>query len=292
MEQYFLTECVTKDDVIHQGIYFEPKKKADTAILYIHGLSSTFSSHIATCDAFVEEGEEKHIGFASFNNRGFNLISGAQKKDTRALTGISHIPAGAGQENFEDCILDIDAGITFLTSHGYTKIVLMGRSTGANKACYYAGTTNDSRVVGVILNSAISDRLEKPEEEIAKTLPRMEKMIASGRGDELLIGYSFFPMTPKRYLSLYKRGSKEDVFDYGDKEPKMSTYSNIKKPLYVIFGGSDEHADRPVPDIVKVFDIHTTSPKYASVIVPNVFHGFEGKEKVLAEMVCAWIRAL
>lgn len=292
MKQYFLTECVTKDDVIHQGIYFEPKKKSDTALLYIHGLSSLFSSHIATCDGFADMGEKKHIGFASFNNRGFGLISGPQKKDSTALTGFTHIPGGAGQEVFEDCVLDIDAGVTFLITQGYKKVVLVGRSTGANKACFYAGTVDDPRVIGVVLNSPISDRLEKSEKEIAETLPRMKKLIATGKGDELINGYNFFPLTPKRYVSLYEKGSKEDVFDYGDEKSKMTTYAKIKKPLYVIFGGSDELADRPVTAIKKVFDTHTTSKKYTSIIVPGALHGFDGKEDKLARLVGEWIDCL
>jgi dienelactone hydrolase len=292
MKQYFLTECIGKDDVIHQGVYFEPIEKSDVAILYIHGLSSHFSSHIATCDGFVEMGEKMHIGFASFNNRGFGLISGPQKKDPTALTGFTHIRGGAGQEVFEECVLDIDAGLTFLTKQGYTKIVLVGRSTGANKACFYAGTVDDPRVIGVVLNSAVSDRLEKTKEDIAATLPVMKKRIAEGKGDELLTGYSFFPMTAKRYVSLYEQGSKEDVFDYGDEAPKMKTYSKITKPLFVVFGGSDEHADRPVADIVRVFDEKTTSQKYKSIIVPNALHGFEGKEQDLANLIGEWITSL
>lgn len=292
MTKYFLTECVTKDDVIHQGIYYEPKEKSDTAILYIHGLSSLFHGHLTTVDAFAEVGERMGIGFASFNNRGFCLISGPQKKDPNALTGYTHIAGGAGQEIFEDSVLDIDAGITFLMNQGYKRVVLVGRSTGANKACYYAGTVDDPRVIGVVLNSAISDRLEKSKEELARDLPFMKKKIADGKGDELLVGYSFFPMTPKRYISLYEKGSTEDVFDYGDEHPEMKIYSQITKPLFVVMGGSDEHADRPVAEIVKVFDEKTTSQSYKSLIVPNALHGFEGLETDLAVTICSWVKTL
>jgi len=292
MKKYFLTECIGKDDVIHQGIYFEPKVKSDTAILYIHGLSSYFCSHIATCDGFVEIGEAAHVGFASFNNRGFGLISGPQKKDTNALTGLTHIKGGAGQEIFEECVFDIDAGITFLTQQGYSNVVLVGRSTGANKVCYYAGTVDDSRVIGVVLNSAISDRLVKTKEDVALTLPLMKKRISEGKEDELFSGYSFFPMTPKRYISLYEKGSSEDVFDYGDEEPSMLTYSKITKPLYVIFGEKDEHADRPVAAIMKIFDEKTTSSRYTSLVVPHALHGFEGLEVQLATLIGEWIKTL
>ena len=292
MNKYYLTECISKDDVVHQGIYFEPKEKSSVAILYIHGLSSMFSSHISTCDAFSEIGEQMGIGFASFNNRGFGLISGPQKKDASALTGYTHILGGAGQEVFEDCVLDIDAGITFLSNLGYKQIVLVGRSTGANKVCFYAGTENDERVTGVALNSSTSDRLTKPKEQVERELVFMKKMIAEGKGSELFTGYSFFPMTPKRYISLFEKGSKEDVFDYGDENPQMKIFSQIKKPLLVILGEKDEHVDRPVADIVKVFDEKTTSQNYKSLIVPNALHGFEGLEQDLAVTICSWAKTL
>jgi len=292
MNKYYLTECICKDDVVHQGIYFEPKEKSSLAILYIHGLSSMFSSHISTCDAFSEIGGQMGIGFASFNNRGFGLISGPQKKDVSALTGYTDISGGAGQEIFEDCVLDIDAGITFLGNQGYKQIVLVGRSTGSNKACFYAGTVGDERVTGVVLNSAISDRLSKSKEEIAKDLPVMKKKIAEGKENELFTGYSFFPMTPKRYVSLYEKGSKEDVFDYGDENPQMKIFSQIKKPLLIILGEKDEHVDRPVADIVRVFDEKTTSQNYKSLIIPNALHGFEGLEQDLAVTICSWVKTL
>ncbi|EKD66992.1 MAG: hypothetical protein ACD_48C00645G0004 [uncultured bacterium] len=288
MKKYFLTEIETKDKLIHQGIYFEPKKKSDSAILWIHGLSSTYASHIPTCDAFADICEKYHFGFAAFNNRGAKFIDGIQKRDPSNPKGYIHVPGGAGQEKFEECIYDIDAGMTFLIHQGYKKVFLIGRSTGANKTCFYAGTVQDSRVIGVILNSPISDRLEKTKKEIAETLPLMKQKILEGKGDELLFGYSHFPMTAKRYLSLYEIGSKEDVFDYGDEKPKLIAFSNITKPLYVILGEKDEHADRPVVDIKKVFDEHAKSKNYTSIIVPNALHGFDGMEQKLAKLVGEW----
>jgi len=289
MEKYCLTEIVTKDDVVFPGLYYEPKIKSETAILWVHGLSSTSFSHIPTVDAFADAGDIYHFGFASFNNRGAGFLGGPHKKDAADPKGYTYISGGAGMEHFEDCVFDIDAGITFLTSRGYTKIVLVGRSTGANKACFYAGSVEDPRVAGVVLISPISDRLEKTPEEIRMTLPKMKKMIAEGKGDILLMGYSFFPMTPSRYVSLYKKGSKEDVFDYGDRPPKFAVFSKIQKPLYVILAEKDEHADRPVVEIKKAFDIYTNSPYYSSILVPSALHGFDKMEQRLSRLIGDWI---
>ena len=291
MNKYFLTEIETKDKLIHQGIYFEPKKKSDMAILWVHGLSSTYSSHVPTCDAFADVCEKYHFGFAAFNNRGAKFIDGVQKRDSSDPKGFVHVPGGAGQEKFEECVYDIDAGNTFLMNQGYKKVILVGRSTGANKVCFYAGTVPDTRVAGVVLMSPISDRLSmiKARPDAETILSYMKEQISAGKGDIPIFGFHFFPLTPKRYVSLFEKGSQDDVFDYGDEQPKMTTYAKIKKPLYVIFGGRDEHADRPMEEIKKVFDEHTKSKKYTSCIVPGALHGFDGMEKELAMLVGKWI---
>ena len=72
----------------------------------------------------------------------------------------------------------------------------------------------------------------------------------------------------------------------------MKIFSQIKKPLYVIFGEKDEHADRPIADIKKVFDDHTTSPQYKSLIVPHAIHGFEKQEVELATYIGEWIQTI
>ena len=41
-------------------------------------------------------------------------------------------------------------------------------------------------------------------------------------------------------------------------------------------------------DIKKVFDAHTTSKNYTSIIVPNALHGFDGMEQKLAKLVGEW----
>jgi len=294
MNKYFLAEIETKDKLIHQGIYFEPSKKSESAILWIHGLSSTYASHIPTCDAFAEICEKYHFGFAAFNNRGAKFIDGIQKRDPTDPKGYIHVPGGAGNEKFEECIYDIDAGITFLINQGYKNIFLVGRSTGANKTCFYAGSVDDPRIAGIVLMSPISDRLEmiKSRPDTNAIISYMKDQISSGKGDIPLFGFHFFPLTPNRYLSLVEKGSKEDVFDYGDEKPKLTVFSNIKKPLFLLFGGKDEHADRAVAKIKKVFDVYAKSTNYTSTIVPGALHGFDGKEAQLARLIGKWIDCL
>jgi len=291
MKPYFLTEITTKDNLVFQGAYYKPPTKTDTAILWVHGLTGNFYSDHVLFEQITASG---NVAFASFNNRGHDMIAGTKKNNPTTPKGYDYFSCGAGQEQFEDSVLDIDAGVTFLTSRGYKKIILVGHSTGANKACYYVGSTNDARVSGVVLASPMSDRLieEKSNPNLKETLAKMEKLVKEGKGDELVVGVSFFPMTPKRYVSLFSDTSIEDTFDYDEKHGKLAAFSEIKKPLLVVLSENDEYADRPIMTIKSMFDTRATSKHYTSVIMKNSSHGYDGKEKEFATLLTNWIRKL
>jgi alpha-beta hydrolase superfamily lysophospholipase len=294
MKQYYLAEIITKDNLIHQGIYFEPKQKSDIALLWVHGLSSNFYFGFGLYEFLIDEISGLNFGFASFNTRGHDSIAGLKKKDASNEKGYLRVLGGAGYEIFSDCKYDIDAGISFLIKQGYKKIILCGHSTGANKVCYYSGLKIDQRIAGVILTSPTSDRLSlaKTDKKIQINIRRMKHMVEKGKGDFLVNNLTFMPLTPKRYISLYDKNTCEDVFDYGDKHPKLKYFGNIDQPLLVLMGENDETVDRPVMDIQKVFDKHHKSKNYNSVIIPGATHGFDGKEKEFAETIIDWIKTI
>lgn len=294
MKQYCITEITTKDNIILQGMFYPPSRKAtgdavNTAILWVHGLTSNFYGDVELFEHIITA--DKTMGFVSFNTRGHDMISGLSRVNTALPGGREHVNGGAGYEKFTDCVYDIDAGITFLVNQGYKTIILAGHSTGANKVCYYAGHTHDKRVSGVILAAPMSDRLmeEKTNPKLPLHLRQMQQMVRKKKDHYLVNNLSFFPMTPERFLSLFKKGSVEDVFDYGDKNPKLTFFHKIKQPLLVVLSGADEYADRPAGDIQKVFDDHTTSKLYSSVIIKDATHGYDGKETEFAKIIVEWI---
>lgn len=288
--KFTLEEIVTKDGLLLQGIYSESKIKKRRAVLWMHGLSSAFYHEVKLTKLLVEALENKGWGFAHFNSRGHDVLAGIRKKDSTSPYGYSYYQAGAGAEIFEESVLDIDAGIDFLVAKGYDEIVIIGHSTGANKACYYAAAQNNSHVISVILSGPISDRLSSPNTK--KHLPFMKKLMREGKGNKLLFGYHFFPLTPKRFISLFDPRSSEDVFDYGEEEPKLVMFSKIKIPLLVILSQNDEVADRPVKEIQQAFDSHTTSPIYKSIVIDGALHRYNGHEPEVVSAIIDWITAL
>lgn len=285
-----LEEIVTKDRLLVQGIYSEPKSKKHRAVLWMHGLSSAFYHEVRLTKLLVDALENKGWGFAHFNSRGHDLLSGIRKKDDTSPYGYSYYQAGAGAEIFEESVFDIDAGIDFLLAKGYEEIILIGHSTGANKACYYAATQNNIHLLSVVLSGPISDRLNSPDAK--KHLSYMKKLIREGKGDTLLFGYHFFPITPKRFISLFEPQTPEDVFDYGEKEPKLISFSRIKIPLLVLLSQNDEVSDRPVEEIQKAFDSHATSSVYKSIIIPGALHRYTGHEAEVVSEIINWLVSL
>lgn len=294
VKPFYLSEITTKDGLIHQGIFFQPQKHGTKALLWIHGLTGRFYGDVAMMEQAALMCEQNGWGLASFNNRGHDMITGAHRVDPVNHSGYSYATIGAGHEEFEESVYDMEAGVNFLVQQGFSEVILVGMSTGANKACYYGATTKDIHVAGIVLGGPMSDRYSSgyTSEIYKKYKAIMQKEIEEGRGDELKVGYDFFPLTPNRWMSLYVEGSAEDVFNYADEKNALAQFSKITKPLLVMIGENDEHADRPIEDIKKLFDDHARSNNYRSIILPNTNHGFDKKEKEAVDAIIEWVNTI
>lgn len=288
MKQFYLAEIVTKDKLIHQGLFFRPKKSGKKAILWVHGLGSTFYGNVPLIEMLADACEKQGIGFAAFNNRGHDGITGLKRVESSSEKGHDRLTGGAGVEVFDECVYDIDAGVDFLIKQGFTEVFVAGHSTGANKSCFYGAKTKNVHVVGIILLSPLSDRLNPMGRPPWWSVPIARLLIAIGKGS-MLIPVSHFPGTPKRLISLISQGSKEDTFDYGNAQPTMAAFSRILKPLFIVFAGADELADRSIVDIKAVFDRFEHSTHYGSIIIPGAFHSFNGKEKEVVGKILRWV---
>ena len=289
-----LADIVTKDMMVHQGIYFEPSVPGKTAIAWVHGLTGKFYSEPAFIRAVTEQCEARGYGFASFNTRGHDYVTSVHKLDKSKPEGYVYETIGASVETFTDCVFDLDAVVSFLVGKGYENVILVGHSTGANKVCYYAAAGERPNLGGIVLAGPMSDRYSAGFDEVQHGKHRafMEKKIREGNGDEILTGFDFFPLTPKRWMSLLAEGSAEDVFNYRDETDPLSTFSRIRIPVLTVFGEKDEHADRPIEEIRESFGRHTRSDNYGSLVIPDADHGFSGKEHEFIKSVLDWVGTL
>lgn len=280
----FLTKVKTRDGLFLDGICVKPKRKSATAIIWLHGLSSRFSSGQALIKELSLLCGRNGIGYFKFNNRGHDIA-------TRGTRGL----AGSGFEKFSDCVLDIKAMIGLVRKLGYRNIILAGHSTGANKALYYLYKTKDRRVKGLMLLGSLSDVVVGFKggglKERNKALAIAKKL--KDKKQEQLMPLKYGLYTARRYWSLYHPGEAEDVFPYYNFRAGWKELKSVKVPLAVIIGSRDEHLDRPAGDLIRIFSEKAKSAEnFSGIVIKNANHGFLKKEKQLSRTIVNWIKKM
>lgn len=292
MKEFFLTEIVTKDKLIHQGIFFKPSKALKKAILWVHGLTSKFYSNVPLMSEFATQCERQGFGFASFNTRGHDIVTGIKKKDLSNEKGYSQISGGSSVEIFKDSVHDINAGVDFLHSQGFFQVIVVGHSTGSNKTCYYAATQNNTKIAGFVLAGPVSDQNAPGVDhgKMYKDIRKMKSYIKKGKGEVFVDDVYDMLITPKRYVSLF---GDEDMYDYFSTGKKLKSFlSKIRKPLLIVLGEKDEYVNKPAQKALDVFSRYAVSSNYKSVVIPGGFHSFNGKERQFVSAVLGWARGV
>lgn len=279
-----LTRVKTRDGISLDGIYVKPKRKGDTALIWIHGYTSRFYSSQILIKELSARLSRQGIAYFKFNTRGHDIIN----RDGR---GKNYLQGGAF-EQFEDCLKDIQAMISFARKLGYKKIILAGHSTGANKIAYYWHKTKERAVKALLLLGPLSDiageakRIGK--KNLAKRLTIAEKL--NKKNPKSLIPQNFEICGAGRYISLFRPGTNEDTFPYYDPKARWKAVGNIKVPILTVIGSRDEYLDRSAKTFVDAFHKNAAkTKKFTGVIIKNSGHNFTKKEKELAKVIVSWI---
>ena len=296
-----LEKIITKDKIELDGVFFKPKKSGKKALLYVHGLSGNFYGSCKILNAFAQEFNKFGFGLACFNTRGHDLVAGVKKINKRKKDGYERLTLGAAFEKFENCIFDIDAGINFLKSKGFTEIIIVGISTGANKTAYYFSKSQNKHAKAGILLSPICDRLALKKDlgknfnkKLKARLKKAKKMVTLKQGNKLMLqDKNEFSFSANRVLSLYTNESNEDTFPYDIPQAKFKILSKIKKPMLTVFGNADKYLDRPIEQIIEIFREKSKKAKnFDSAIIENASHSYGGHEKELAKIIINWIKKI
>src|SRR4029453_17564741 len=140
-----LVRIATRDGVWLDGLVTEPRSRRGTALIWVHGLGSVFSSGQPLTRELSTRLDAAGIAYFKLNSRGHDVVArgGGQL-------------AGAAFERFRQSILDIRAMVSFVRLRGYRRVILAGHSTGANKVLYYAARARDRRGNSIILLCPLS----------------------------------------------------------------------------------------------------------------------------------------
>lgn len=290
--KYPIVQIQTSDGFWHHGLYI-PAAKKETIFIHIHGTASNFyeEDFIETmAERFVPEG----ISMLSTNNRGTGVYDPWDKK-------------GAAVEIFEDCLLDIDAWIGFALKEGYSRIILAGHSLGTEKIVYYMskGKYRAKIQALVLLGPADSPRWrdyddtykvpgtgETGRARMELQLKDAEKMIAEGRGDELMdrsVYAGLMPKTPKSLVNFLGEDT-EIIKTLPFHSGRLEMYSKIDLPMFVAIGDQHEYTGIPITDALEL--MKKENPRTEAHQLKDCDHDFDGKEDELADIVSIFIKKL
>lgn len=273
----------TPNKVLLNGLWFGPKNPR-RAYIVLHGMMSSAWSRLDLVAELVKEGDSA----LTFGNRGHAVVASLRK-------GKKRLTAGTGAEHFADCVDDIDGAVRFAQSHGAKEIILIGHSTGCQKAVYWAFKRKSKGVKGIVLLAPLSDwasaNAMKEEKMLIKgATQKARTLVTAGKPDAFLSdGAWHHPITAQRFLSLYTPDSVEQsLFPYFDDSRDAKMLGSVSVPVLALFAGKDEYGDRPAKKIEAWFTAHPPKGGLTTAIIPGVDHGFKDAEQDVAKNIGDW----
>jgi acetyl esterase/lipase len=279
-----LVSVGTRDGVILDGVAAHPRGRRRTALIWVHGLGSTFASGQPLIRALAGRLNAAGIGYLKLNTRGHDVVARAGPR-----------VVGAAFERFGDSVHDVRAMIGLAGRSGYRRVILAGHSTGANKVLHYVARTRDRRVVGLMLLGPIADvageRKRIGRRELSRRVTAAERM--ARRDPAAMVPRAWGVWSARRFISLYRPGEPEDVFPYYRPDAGWTALRRVRVPLVVIVGGRDEYLDRRPDALIAAFETNATRAKtFRGIVVPRAPHGFRRHERALAREIVRWTRTV
>lgn len=287
----------TPDKLNLPGLLYEsPGSKKIAILLHGNGSSSVFYGESKKRDLpGVLNG--KGISYLAFNNRGAHII----KKLSVDFSRKDRKLYGCAYEIIKECVLDIEGALEYVKSLGYTEFYLIGVSTGANKICVYnhykpenefskyaliCGGDDAGGYYNLLGDKVFNDILVKSKEKIEK----------SG-GEEISVELINFGevLSYKGFCDIANPDGDYNCFPFLEalgkakisKKPLFRYFKEIGKPSLVVYGENDEYAWGEIPKLVGI--LRTYKPEFKYEIIKDADHGFDGKEKELAESIGDWL---
>lgn len=279
-----LVTARARGGVALDGVAVHPRGRRHTALLWVPGLGSRFSSGQPLIRALSARLTAAGVGYLKLDTRGHDVVARAGRR-----------LAGAAFERFGDSVHDLRAAVGLAAASGYRRVILAGHSTGANKALHYVARTRDRRVVALALLGPIADvageRRRVGRRELARRVAAAERIVRRDPGALVPRAWGFF--AARRYLSLYRPGGAEDVFPYYRPGARWTALRRVRVPVAVIVGGRDEYLDRPARRLVAAFaEAATATGAFTGLVLPGAPHGFRNREPALARAIVTWARTV
>lgn len=288
-----LVRLYTEDHLELVGLLYEPELKmgehAQRVVVHVHGMAGNFYEN-SFLDYLAQTLTAHGVAFLTFNNRGTEFIKDVYiQKDGKRFTR----RIGNTYERFEDCVIDIQAALTYVRKRGYNTIHLSGHSLGASKVAYAASTIPGIAIESLIfLAPADMQGMALADAQYERDIATARKMIVQGKGDEIMpfIVWGDSYLSAATYMSISGPDARV-AFPFHQHAPEaLKTVSSIKSPMLAIMGTTDFAASIPVPEALEIFKkACVASPRAEAILLGEANHGYVGYEQKCADEVVRWI---
>lgn len=237
--------------------------------VFIHGMFSNFYRSPLKL-AFLDELPPLGVPVLSINNRG-------------AETGTTH-------EVFEASLHDLDAAVSFSQEIGRRHVVLIGHSTGCQKALHWADIRRACGLAALVLLAPCDDYAIVRRElgpRWRATIARARARVRSRRGHEIVVGRDTMHFTARRFLSLADPRRREAaLFRY---DGPMRAFRRLRIPTFIAFGDREPYAVQPVSTMLARLRSLRPDDRLVTTIVQGADHSFHPCESQVARRVADWL---
>jgi pimeloyl-ACP methyl ester carboxylesterase len=224
---------------------------------------------------------ELGVTVLAVNTRGHDLVS-------TAVTADGPRRQGAAYEDVSRCRQDIAAWVEFLATRGFSRVALIGHSSGAIKTVYSQAAKSHPAVTQLVaispprLSHAHFAGSDKSSEFLA-LLAEAESLIIQGRGEQLMDVRFPLPylVTAAGFVDKYGPGERYNV---------LRLLANLVVPTLVTFGGLEvatNVAFQGLPEAVG--DIARSNPLVSLAIIPDADHFYSAHCRELVACLERWL---
>lgn len=276
------------------GLLHTPKKKTQTVVISVHGITSNCLKR--RDDILAQKCTDLGMAYFCFNNRGHEIISSYGRIEDNNM----HF-YGSGGESIYDSYYDIKGAMLEMQKRGYNKIILQGHSMGCTKVVYTYNeflnnneTTILESIVGVILLSmvdiptALKEMLGKDYKKIISYFQMLKKR---GKGDRLVVlDATTPPVRPNSILEYAEDNKKIDFAKFGDNRTTFKELNNIKVPLFMRWGNINELIFQGADELAQKLNEKIKNENKDISYIQGANHNYTGKEDELGEQIVNFIK--
>ena len=280
----------TDDGLKLTGLLHEPDDiKTNIVMISVHGVITNCLNY--RDNIIAKKMIENNIAYFTFDNRGHDVLNTYD-----SLQNMNY--QGSCAEDVKDSYFDIKAAINCMLSKKFNKIILQGHSMGCTKVVYTFNKfieNGEEDILKYICGVSLLSMVDVPEylelvlgENYDKVIQMLKIMKEKGKGDKIIALENFPPVKPNTILN-FEKNTELDFFKYTDSNYKFEKLYNIKVPLFMRWGNSNELITIPAKDLVEIIKKRMINRKIDIDFIDGANHSYKNKEKVLAEQIINWI---